>query len=161
MGATAAVTEERQGLVLECAGHRVRVRIEPDAGCPRCAAGEGCGQGLLGVMRGEPRPVTLWVTVPEGSEVAPGDCVMLTVPPSALVAGAALVYLAPLAGLVLGAVVADTLVPGPEALTVAAGLAGLAGGLIIARGWLNRPGRPGRFEPVFLRTVPVSEVQIT
>lgn len=112
-------------------------------------------------MRGESRPVDFWITVPEGERVSSGDAMMLTIGPSALVAGSALVYLLPLAGLVLGAVMAEWLVPGSEAVIPMAGIAGLVSGLLLVRTGLKHAGRPGRFEPVFLRTLPVSNTQVT
>ncbi|MFO7787814.1 MAG: SoxR reducing system RseC family protein [Halospina sp.] len=153
--------DERQGEVLECAGQRARVRVAPAAGCPRCAAGEGCGQGLLGAMRGEPTPGEFWITVPEAERVTPGDRVLLRVAPSALVAGAALVYMVPLLGLVLGAVLAQALAGGGEGVTTVAGIGGLAAGLLLARYRLRYASRGGRFEPVFVRRVPVSDMQFT
>lgn len=161
MEAPEMADDERQGWVIECAGQRARVRVQPAQGCPRCAAGEGCGQGVIGAMRGESRPVDFWITVPEGERVSPGDAVMLTMAPSALVAGSALVYLLPLAGLVLGAILGQGLTAGSEAVTTMAGAVGLVGGLLLSRAWLRRGRWLGRFEPVFLRTVSVSNIQVT
>ncbi|WP_077528887.1 SoxR reducing system RseC family protein, partial [Vreelandella utahensis] len=131
------------------------------AGCPRCAAGEGCGQGLLGAMRSGPAPGEFWVTVPGGERVAPGDWVLLRMAPSALVAGAGLVYLVPLLGLVLGALLAEGLVGGGDGVTTVAGIGGLAAGLLLARYRLRDARLAGRFEPVLVRRLPVCEVQFT
>ncbi len=156
-----SLDEERQGWVIECQQGRARVRVEPAPGCPRCAAGEGCGQGIIGAMRGESRPVDFWVTVPEGERLSPGDAIMLAMAPSALMAGSALVYLLPLAGLILGALLARALTDGAEGVIAIAGLGGLVGGFMLSRAWLRDAGRSGRFEPVFLRTVPVSNIEVT
>ena len=153
--------EERQGWIIECQGHRARVRVEPAPGCPRCASGEGCGQGVIGAMRGGAGPVDFWVTVPEGESVSTGDAIMLTIAPSALMAGSALLYLLPLAGLVLGALLAQVLAVGGEAVISLAGAAGLIGGFLLSRAWLGRAGQSGGFEPIFLRTVPVSNREVT
>ncbi|XOZ33735.1 SoxR reducing system RseC family protein [Halomonadaceae bacterium KBTZ08] len=153
--------EEREGEVVQCTGSRARVRVAPVTGCPRCAAGEGCGQGLLEAMRSDPRPVTFWVTVPDDERVSPGDRVMLRVTSSALVAGASLVYLVPLLGLVLGAFVGEALTGAGEGATTAAGVAGLAGGLMAARYWLRHRHHGKRFEPVFVRRVRFSDVPFT
>lgn len=153
--------EEREGEVVQCAGSRARVCVAPAAGCARCAAGEGCGQGLLEAMRGGSRAMTFWVTVPDNERVSPGDRVMLRMASSALVAGAALVYMVPLLGLVLGAFLGEVVARVNEGVTTVSGIAGLVGGLLAARYWL-RQGRLGnRFEPIFVRRVPVSDVQFT
>ena len=161
MDEQAQADEERQGEVLECVGERARVRVAPAAGCARCAAGEGCGQGLLGAMRSGPTPGEFWVTVPGGDGVAPGDRVLLRMRPSALVAGAALMYMVPLLGLLLGALFAEALVGGSDGMTAAAGIVGLAGGLMVVRHRLRDAREARRFEPVFVRRVPVSDIQFT
>ena len=152
---------ERQGEVVECVGQRARVCVAPAAGCLRCAEGRGCGQGLLGAMRGAPAHGEFWVTVPGGEGVTPGDRVLLRMRPSALVAGAALVYMVPLLGLLLGALLAEGLVGSSEGVTTAAGIAGLAGGLLLVRHRLRNASQGRRFEPVFVRRVPVSDIQFT
>ncbi|KAA8978548.1 SoxR reducing system RseC family protein [Halospina sp. K52047b] len=153
--------DERQGEVLECVGQRARIRVAPAAGCSRCAAGEGCGQGLLGAMRSAPSPGEFWVTVPGDERVTPGDRVLLRMRPSALVAGAAMVYMVPLLGLVLGALLAEVLIGSSDGVTTAAGIAGLAGGLLLARYRLRSAREAGRYEPVFVRRVPDCDVQFT
>lgn len=153
--------EERQGEVVQCVGQRARVRVMPATGCARCAAGEGCGQGLLGAMRARPVPEAFWVTVPAGETLVPGDRMVLRMAPSDLVAGAAMVYLVPLLGLIMGAFLADIAGAGSEGATTAAGVAGLVGGLLAVRYRLRHSRRVRRFEPVFVRNVPVSDVQFT
>jgi len=153
--------DERQGEVLECVGQLARIRVAPAAGCSRCAAGEGCGQGLLGAMRSAPSPGEFWVTVPGDERVTPGDRVLLRMRPSALVAGAAMVYMVPLLGLVLGALLAEVLIGSSDGGTTAAGIAGLAGGLLLARYRLRSAREAGRYEPVFVRRVPDCDVQFT
>ncbi len=112
-------------------------------------------------MRSGPAPGEFWVTVPGGERVAPGDWVLLRMAPSALVAGAGLVYLVPLLGLVLGALLAEGLVGGGDGVTTVAGIGGLAAGLLLARYRLRDARLAGRFEPVLVRRLPVCEVQFT
>ncbi|MEQ6885864.1 SoxR reducing system RseC family protein [Salicola sp. Rm-C-2C1-2] len=153
--------EERQGEVVQCLGQRAKVQVMPAAGCARCAAGEGCGQGLLGAMRKASGPESFWVTVPGHETLVPGSRVVLRVAPADLVAGAAMVYLVPLLGLILGAFLVEVAVGGSQGATTAAGIAGLVGGLLSVRHGLRHCRQIRRFEPVFVRSVPVSDVQFT
>lgn len=152
MPSAATRMEQREARVLERVGDRLRVCIEPGIGCARCAAGEGCGQGLVGAMRGASGPVELWVTLPAEENAEPGGTVMLAMPPERLLGGSALIYLAPLAGLLVGALSARFMAPGVEWMTVLAGVSGLVAAFALTRQWLGRHDRNGLFEPSVVGT---------
>lgn len=109
------------------------VSVEAGAACARCAAGRGCGAGLL--QRGRTR--LLQVRVADGLVLAPGDYVRLELAPSHLLRAAWLAYGLPLLALVLSVTVAVGFGAG-DAGVVAAGATGLAAGLLAGRSILRR-----------------------
>lgn len=121
------------------------VQVERTAACPRCAAGRGCGAGLLS---GSTRPALLDVALAPGSRYTEGDEVRLMLEPSDLLQATLLVYGLPLAGAVLmllaGWLLASPL-SDPEAIAFA--VAGLAAGLLAGRRQLNRRDCLKRFVP--------------
>ena len=65
--------------VLDVSSSSVRIRFDSVAACARCAAGEGCGAGLLGWRRGGSR-----LSVPRSRlpDARPGDRFRVLVPAS-------------------------------------------------------------------------------
>jgi sigma-E factor negative regulatory protein RseC len=107
------------------------------AACARCAAGRGCGAGLL--QRGRTR--LLRVRVADGLRLEPGDCVRLELAPRDLLRAAWLVYGLPLLSLVLFVAAATTMAElAGDAGVTAIGAAGLAAGLIASRRILRKDG---------------------
>jgi sigma-E factor negative regulatory protein RseC len=106
------------------------VQVERAAACARCAAGKGCGAGLLG---GRQSPARIELPAPEGVRLAVGDRVKLELAPANLLEASLLVYGLPLAGVVValsaGWIVAGAL-SDADAIVLAIGglLAGLATG---------------------------------
>jgi sigma-E factor negative regulatory protein RseC len=112
------------------------VSVSRIVACARCAAGKGCGAGLLS---GNPAPATLQVPVPESMGLRVGDQVSLELSPDSLLRASFLVYGLPLLGVVTILLV-GWLVAGPLADRTAIALAftGLAAGLIIGRTKIGR-----------------------
>lgn len=112
----------------------------PDASsCARCARGEGCGAAQLTrlfVRSGSRLPLN----ADHGLE--PGQRVRVGVEPRWLLRAAALAYLAPVLSFLAGALVAQALSPGRDALALSAGMlcAGLA--LTLLNGPLARLSQP-------------------
>lgn len=144
-----------QGTVVLLEGGRVAVRalidVEPSIACPRCAAGKGCGAGLLGSGRGMRR---VEASVPEGLALAVGDRVAVALMPENLLAAATIAYGLPLAGAVLGAGIGLYLAAGDPGAAAAAAI-GLAMGLVAARLRLRRGACLHRFVPVVHARIPV------
>lgn len=128
--------ESRLAKVVAVGRERVTVSVAA-AACPRCAAGRGCGAGLLG-----PRPPTeLPVKAAPGVALKPGDSVRLELVPARLLRAAWLAYGLPLAGLVGGALLAAYLVPGAEPMAVLASAGGLVTGALLGRRALSSKGQ--------------------
>lgn len=106
--------------------------------CARCAAGKGCGAGLL-TGAGQSRLID--VSVAPGLDLKPGDEVRLTLAPSHLLRAAILAYGLPLLGVLLALGIAWSLNHGiDDRFAVALAMGGLLTGTLLGRHLLNRDG---------------------
>ncbi|MEM9305109.1 MAG: SoxR reducing system RseC family protein [Pseudomonadota bacterium] len=119
----------RAGTVVEVTHDSATIAVDPQAGCARCEAGAGCGQGLLFRWFTADRPVRL--PVDRQAAVAVGQRVHVGLAPTALLRCSLALYGAPLAGLLAGLAAGQLSAGDPGA--AAGGLAGLAAGLLAAR----------------------------
>ena len=110
------------------------VCVEAPVACARCAAGRGCGAGLL--QQGRRR--LLQVRVASGLQIEAGDSVRLELEPRHLLRAAWLAYGLPLACMVAAVAAAAVLVPANEGVALAAGIAGVIAGLVAGRRNLQR-----------------------
>ena len=133
------------GKIVSIGQGKATVAVERTAACPRCAAGKGCGAGLLS---GSTRPALLEVSLSPHLRIGEGDAVRLTLEPSYLLRASLLVYGLPLAGIVL-VLVAGWFISRPlsdlEAITYAG--VGLAAGYFAGRWQLNRQNCLKQFVP--------------
>ncbi|HNP34631.1 MAG TPA: SoxR reducing system RseC family protein [Woeseiaceae bacterium] len=112
----------------------VLIAVDMDAVCSRCAAGKGCGAGLIG-SSGAPRQVS--ASLAKGMELHPGDSVRLMLDAGSVLGAAVLAYGWPLFGALLGVGLARLFAPGDAAAALAA-LSGLVIGILVARSRLAR-----------------------
>ena len=112
--------------------------------CARCAAGKGCGAGVLD---GDTRPRRVDARIRGELDLEPGDQVRVSLAPNNLLEAALTAYGAPLAGAVLFAAIAYLLGVGDLAATVVT-LAGLVVGIGVGRWRLRRNACLQRFTPV-------------
>lgn len=124
-------------------GGRVLVDVDAATACARCAAGKGCGAGLLAGPGGRP---CVEARVSPGLQLQEGDAVELELGPGDLLRAAAAAYGLPLCGALLFAAAAHGAGLGDAAAAVSA-LAGLGTGLVAGRRYLARPGCLHRFLP--------------
>lgn len=140
------------------------VAVEADAcwvqtiatpGCGACAAGQGCGGGVIGKLLGERRN-HLRVALPASLRPAIDDEVEIGVRERSVLRASALAYLLPLSGIVAGAVAGERLAPpgASEAWSMAAAAAGFVLAVVAARALAGAP-RSGIAEPELLRIFPV------
>jgi len=125
-------------------GARALVDVDAGLACARCAAGKGCGAGLLG---GNAGPRRVEAVVAEHRALAPGDRVELVLASRNLLRAALVVYGLPLLGAVAAAVFAYLLALGDAAATLAAS-AGLVAGWFVSRWQLQRRRCLQRFLPL-------------
>lgn len=121
------------------------VEVSEQIACQRCAAGKGCGAGLLGRRSGERRVVA---NIVPGLAVRQGDQVSLSMVSGSLLRAALLVYGYPLVAAVLAAAIAFGLRVGDLGAALAA-LFGLVAGLVVA----NRRLKASRCQRSFTPTI--------
>jgi positive regulator of sigma E activity len=130
-------------------GVRAVVAVAEAPVCPRCAAGKGCGAGLLATPQGEHN---IEVNVPPGMAVAINDDVEVSLAPDNILRAALIVYGMPLSGALAGAALAYAAGFGDEG-AVGAALLGLGAGLAIGRYRLRQADCLRRFTPVIEKRI--------
>lgn len=128
------------------------IEIESKAACARCAAGKGCGAGLLG---GDAAVRRVEAMIASGVDVQQGDEVLISLEPKNLLQAAMLVYGMPLLGAVLATAVAYGLGLGDVAAALTA-LAGIGSGFFLARLKLQDSRCLRQFVPTVTGRAPVS-----
>lgn len=127
---------EESGLVVSMQGDFARVSTSQQTACSSCAARKGCGTSLVASLF--PRRERAFLAHnPVGAR--PGDRVVIGLDESALQIASLLLYLAPLLGLFIGAMLGLWLFPGQEGR--AADLPAVTGGgigLLLAFLVINR-----------------------
>jgi sigma-E factor negative regulatory protein RseC len=121
------------------------VSVEPSAVCARCAAGRGCGAGLIGQRR---KPAIIEAKLSKGLTLEAGDRVRLEFMPAELVRAAWLAYGLPLAGLIAAMLVATRLAPGNELAAIAGAVLGLVAGARYGRRSLKQNDCLSRCVPI-------------
>jgi sigma-E factor negative regulatory protein RseC len=117
---------EQQATVIQIEDDTIWLQAERQSTCSQCQIKQGCGTGLLAKHVGKRFSK---IAVNKTAETTVGQVVTLAIPEQALLQGAALMYLLPLALLFLFSIVTRTFQLG-EGLEILAGLAGLITGFI-------------------------------
>lgn len=129
---------------------------EGQSGCANCRDGRGCGVSVFQRLFRLPRHR---LYLPTEETLAVGDHVVIALSQRAVLIASLWLYLAPLLGLLLGALLAEAAF-GREWLTVTGAFGGLAGSLWLVRARQQRQARSGAFFPVLheitLRQAPSS-----
>ncbi|MBY6188114.1 SoxR reducing system RseC family protein [Marinobacter hydrocarbonoclasticus] len=120
---------EAVGTVLRCEAGRVWLTWKSQSACGHCEQGDDCGTGVVAKAL-TPKENTLDLPCSETYE--PGTQLRLGIAESDLLSASALVYLCPLAGLLLGAALGQALT-GQEAGTILSGVGGGVLGFLWAR----------------------------
>ena len=137
-----------RGVVVEDAGGEVRVRVTRSAMCADCAS-----KGSCHALSGAPNAV---VSARNEAGARVGDLVEVCLPEAALLGASALLYLVPVLGLVLGAVVGDLLWADSLGPNGGPGLGALLGLVVCFAvvGFVSRHRRLGaKFKPVVTKVV--------
>lgn len=113
--------------------------------CPRCAAGKGCGAGLINGMTRERE----WeVEIPRELELSGGDQVQLALSDAGILRAAALAYGMPLSGILLSLALAWlTFGPLSDPAAVSIATVGLAAGWLLGRSSLKSASCRNQFQP--------------
>ena len=118
--------------------------------CGSCSARQGCGQRLLGKLMARPNVVRVPLRGGNSADYQVGKEVEIGVAEQTLVNAALLIYLLPLAGLLLGCGLAQS-VPLGEWGTVCFGIAGLLIGAVGVRIHAWRRRNSDEYSPVLLK----------
>ena len=124
-------------------GQRAVVAVTDMPVCARCAAGRGCGAGLLSAGN---RSRRIEAIIAPGLEARVDDQVELLMEPDNLLRAASLVYGFPMVGAIAGASTAYALSLGDAGAALMA-LAGLTLGLLISRWRLRQSACIQQFTP--------------
>lgn len=141
---------EEQGRVVAVEPGAVWVETLRKSTCSSCSANAACGQGLMerlgvGRQRGYLRALSQL-------QLSVGDAVVIGVREDLLVRSSLLVYLFPLLGLLVAALVAESLGLA-EPLIILAGLAGLFGTWLLVRWRASLYADDPELQPVVLRAL--------
>lgn len=130
--------ESPVGRIVSIADGRATVCVDAAVVCARCAAGKGCGAGLL---TGSNRSRVIEVQLTPGMELKVGDEVQLTLAPSHLLHAAVLAYGLPLGGVVLALGIAWYVNQSlDDRFAIVLAIGGLVGGVLCGRHFLNKDG---------------------
>lgn len=140
---------EERGEVTAVDGGFAWVACRAQQDCARCAAGQGCGGGVLGRWLGDRLHR---VRVLHDGAARVGDCVVIGVSERALFGAAALVYGVPLACALGGAVAGHAL--GGDGAAFAGLCAALAAGFLWVRAFSRKIPVQRWFQPVIVRRAP-------
>lgn len=124
-------------------GRRLTVAVDAGVACPRCAAGKGCGAGLLG---GPEKSRMVEAQAADQLSLSVGDTVRLRLSAANLLSAALIVYGLPLLGVLLGAALSFWLGFGDVAAVVAA-ITGAVVGAALGRQRLGQSGCLQDFVP--------------
>lgn len=146
---------EEEGMVLSVNGNIAEVVAETKSACGSCAAKNGCGTSLLASLFPQ-RKRSFQASNPVHARV--GDRVLVGLDESALQTASLLVYIAPLLGLIGGAMAGSWLasrsMPGiAEAISIGAGIGGFALALLVVRKTGFRLSAYGRYQARILRVL--------
>lgn len=141
---------EERGEVTAVDGGFAWVACRAQQDCARCAAGQGCGGGILGRWLADRLHR---VRVVHDGSARVGECVVIAVSERALFLAAALVYGVPLATALAGAV-AGRMVSGTEVAAFAGLVLGLGAGFLWVRAFSRKIPVQRWFQPAIVRRAP-------
>lgn len=129
------------------------VEVDATIQCKRCAEGKGCGAGLFGTSSGTRRVEAL---IREDISVGEGDEVRIELEPRNLLRASLIVYGLPLGFAVAAAAFANFAGLGDLNAALAA-LAGVTGGLLVARSQLRKSACLREFMPTVVECIRVQQ----
>ncbi len=145
---------EEQAVVVEAGDGYAWVETRRRSACSACATSEGCSTAVLAKAWGDRRARVRAIS---NLSLQPGDSVIVGLAEGALLSGSLLVYLLPLALLLAGAVLGQTVFVGAgDEPVMLSGAVGLGLGFLVARTWSQRWRNDIRFQPVVLRRLAVA-----
>ncbi|OOZ42024.1 Fis family transcriptional regulator [Solemya pervernicosa gill symbiont] len=145
---------EEQAQVVRVESGEVWVETQRKSSCGSCAANRGCGTAVLSkVLGNRTTPIRVICDVPVGV----GDQVVIAIREEALVRGSLAVYMVPLLGVLLGAMLGEWMAPqlgtAVEMSTIVGGITGMLIGLFWLRLFSRKIGSSPLYQPVVVKRV--------
>ena len=145
---------EEQAQVVEISGDQLILQAQTKSSCGSCAAKKGCGTSVLSKVVG--RKFTRF-QAENSVEAKVGDTVIVGISEQALLRGSLMMYIIPIMGMLVFALVSDhlldLLVKNRDLMIAASGIAGLVSGSLLSRWYFQRRDNVHRFRPVVLRKI--------
>ena len=145
---------EEQAQVVDKEGDQLVLQAQTKSSCGSCAASKGCGTSVLAKVVG--RKFTRF-NADNSVDAEVGDTVIVGISEDALLRGSLMMYLMPIMGMLIFALVSDQmldmLAENRDLLIAGSGIAGLAAGSLLSRWYFQRKSNVHRFRPVVLRKI--------
>lgn len=145
---------EEQAQVIEVKDNELLLQAQTQSACGACSANKGCGTSLLSKVVGR-KLSRFHAENTVGANV--GDTVIVAISEEALLKGSFMMYLVPLLGMFLMALLADfgltETLQYRDLLIAFFAIAGFAAGALLARIYFSTPGNASSYAPVVLRKI--------
>lgn len=145
---------EEQAEVIEVKGGVLILQAQTQSACGSCVANKGCGTSLLSKVVG--RKFTR-IQADNSINADVGDTVVVAIPEDAMLKGSLVMYLIPVLGMFVVALLADYLlapaVQYRDLVIAATAFSGLMGGALVARSYFSSRASAHLFSPVVLRKI--------
>lgn len=129
--------------------HCLWVETVQSSTCSSCSAQKGCGQGMVAKWTGKTVRIPVLLDGRSPDQFAVGDEIELGIPENVVVAGSLFVYLTPLLGLVIGALVLQWW-QGSEVAAMVGAVLGFFFGALVVRLHSFKHRYDSRVQPVIL-----------
>jgi len=139
---------EETGRVVATEGAFAWVETQRQSACGHCSVQDGCGTSVLSKVVGR-KLNRVRALNPSSARV--GDEVIVGLDESAMLRGSFMVYTLPLLLMLAGAVLAQAVAGGGEAVSILGGALGLGAGFWMMRRHALRSRQDRRYQPVILR----------
>lgn len=145
---------EEQAQVVEMDGDQLVLQAQIQSSCGSCAASKGCGTSVLSKVVG--RKFSRF-HADNSVDAEVGDTVIVAISEDALLRGSLVMYMIPIMGMLVFALVSDQLLDllaeNRDLLIAGSGIAGLVSGSLLSRWYFQRRVNVHRFRPVVLRKI--------
>jgi len=145
---------EERAQVVAIKGNKLVLQAQTQSACGSCSARQGCGTSLLSKVIG--RKFTRF-QVENNVDAAVGDTVIVGIAEDALLKGSLVMYVVPLLGMLVFALLSDFLLVESaqprDLLTALSAIMGLVLGSVISRWYFQRRASVQLFSPVILRKI--------
>ncbi|HEC17075.1 MAG TPA: Fis family transcriptional regulator [Sedimenticola sp.] len=153
---------EETAVIIACEGGHARVKTERSSACNSCSVKSACDTAALKEEAADGREAVLRALNPIGAQ--PGERVVIGFEETAVTKASLAIYVAPLAGFILFALlgqgIGQWLGISPEPAAVLGGVLGLSLGFLWLRRFAAKAGYDEKYQAVVLRRAGESKITI-